>query len=101
MKGSNIQNEIHLPFFSTMFEIFAITIVPAGIGMLLRYRLGKKILEFQKVINILLPLLLLLVFTFKFLAGTQSGGASVTKMDIVQLTPIVIGLNVLSMFLGY
>jgi BASS family bile acid:Na+ symporter len=101
MKGSNIQNEIHLPFFSTMIEIFAITIVPAGIGMLLRYRLGKKILEFQKVINILLPLLLLLVFTFKFLAGTQSGGASVTKMDIVQLTPIVIGLNVLSMFLGY
>ncbi len=101
MRGSDIQNEVHLPFLSTMVEIFAITIVPAGIGMLLRYRLGKRILELQKGINIALPVLLLLVFTFKFLAGTQSGGASVTKMDIIQLTPIVIGLNVLSMFLGY
>lgn len=94
-------NNIHLPFWSTMFEIFAITIVPASIGMVLRYQIGKKILELQKVINVVLPLLLLLVFAFKFLAGTKSGGASVSGADIGMLTPIVIGLNVLSMFLGY
>jgi len=94
-------NNIHLPFWSTMFEIFAITIVPASIGMALRYQLGKKILELQKVINVVLPILLLLVFAFKFLAGTQSGGASVSKAELGLLTPIVIGLNVLSMFLGY
>ncbi len=94
-------NQIHLPFWSTMLEIFAITIVPASIGMLLRHKLGKKIMELQKGINIVLPILLLLVFTFKFLAGNQSGGASMSGSDIWMLTPIVIGLNVLSMFLGY
>lgn len=94
-------NQIHLPFWSTMVEIFAITILPAAIGMGLRYQIGKKILNLQKVINIVLPILLLMVFAFKFLAGTQSGGASMSRSDILLLTPSVIGLNVLSMFLGY
>lgn len=92
---------IHLPFVGTMLEIFAITIVPASLGMLLRYKLGKRILEFQKIINIILPILLLLVFAFKFLAGNKHGGTEMNQTDILMLTPVVIGLNIASMVVGF
>lgn len=94
-------SEIQLPFWETMLEIFAITIVPAAIGMFLRFKIGKQILELQKLINIVLPILLLLVFAFKFLAGNHQGGAAMKNSDIWMLSPIVIGLNVFSMALGF
>ena len=91
---------VHLPVLDTMFSIFNITILPASVGMFLRDRLGKKILQIQKYINILLPVLLFIVFGIKFLGSNQNGGTGISINEIIKLTPIVIGLNVSAMLLG-
>jgi BASS family bile acid:Na+ symporter len=92
---------IALPLFDTFVAIFLVTLLPAGFGMLVRTFLGKKILQIQKVINIILPLLLLLVFATKFLAGQDHGGTSMTANETMMLTPYVIAFNVLSMLMGF
>lgn len=91
---------VHLPVLDTMFSIFTITILPASVGMFLRDRLGKKILQIQKYINIVLPVLLFIVFGIKFLGSNQNGGTGISINEIIKLTPIVIGLNVSAMLLG-
>jgi len=68
--------------------------------MFLRDRLGKKILQIQKYINIVLPVLLFIVFGIKFLGSNQNGGTGISINEIIKLTPIVIGLNVSAMLLG-
>lgn len=92
---------IQLPFFKTVLSIFMVTILPAMLGMMVRYKLGKKIVFVQKYINIALPILLLLVFAFKFLGGNGQNGSKITIDEILELTPIVIGLNVGAMYLGF
>lgn len=92
---------IALPLFDTFIAIFLVTLLPAALGMLVRSMMGKKIMEIQKVINIILPILLLLVFAIKFLAKEDHGGTSMSAAETLQLTPYVIAFNVLSMLMGY
>lgn len=97
----NKNSLITLPLFESFVAIFLVTLLPAGLGMLVRSVLGKKIIEIQKWINVILPILLLSVFAIKFLAGEDHGGTSMTARETLQLTPFVIAFNVLSMFMGF
>jgi BASS family bile acid:Na+ symporter len=90
-----------LPFWNTLFEIFAVTIIPAWLGMAVRLKIGKKVSIISRCLNVLLPVLLLLVFGFKFLTGHEQGGTGMEMSDVIALTPFVIALNVLSMLLGF
>lgn len=92
---------IELPFWQTMFDIFVVTILPATLGLLVRWRYGRFAVRMEKNLNYILPVLLLLVFAFKFLAGSDQGGTAMTGADIRHLSLWVIALNVLSMLLGY
>jgi BASS family bile acid:Na+ symporter len=92
---------ISLPLFDTFIAIFLVTLLPAGLGMLVRSVMGKKIVEIQKVINVVLPILLLLVFAIKFLAKEGHGGTSMTAKETIMLTPYVIAFNVFSMLMGF
>lgn len=92
---------IELPFWQTMFDIFVVTILPATLGLLVRWRYGRFAVRMEKNLNYILPVLLLLVFAFKFLAGSDQGGTSMTGADIRHLSFWVVALNVLSMLLGY
>jgi BASS family bile acid:Na+ symporter len=92
---------IELPFWQTMFDIFVVTIMPAMLGMLARHQYGNHALKIEKNLNIILPVLLLMVFTFKFLAGSDKGGTAMTIQDLRDLTLWVIVLNVGSMLIGY
>jgi BASS family bile acid:Na+ symporter len=97
----NQGTSVALPFWNTLLEIFVVTIIPAWLGMATRLRLGKKVSGISKWLNVILPLLLLAVFGFKILAGQDQGGTDMSAGDILILTPYVIGLNVLSMLLGF
>jgi BASS family bile acid:Na+ symporter len=85
------ETAVYLPFWTTLFEIFVVTIIPAILG----------VVNVSKWVNIVLPLLLLTVFGFKFLAGQDHGGTDMQPADVLALTPYVIGLNVMSMLLGF
>lgn len=91
----------NLPFWRTMFEIFIVTIIPAGIGLLINVRYIKWANLFERYLKYLLPVLLAIVFIFKFFAGTDKGGTNMTGADILELAPYVILLNVFSMLVGY
>lgn len=92
---------ITLPFWRTMFDIFTITVVPAGLGVLVHFRYKKYAQRAERYLNYILPFLLVLVFIFKFMAGKEQGGTDMQLGDILELTPWVIALNVLSMLLGF
>lgn len=92
---------IELPFWSTLLEIFMVTVFPALLGMALRMQLGLKMGSLEKILNVALPLLLLGVFAFKFLAGNQQGGTNMMWSDVKMLTPAVVALNMFSMLLGF
>ncbi len=94
-------SSVSLPFWNTLLEIFAVTIIPAWLGMAVRLKLGKQVSSISKWLNVILPLLLLIVFGFKFIAGQDQGGTDMTGSDVIALTPYVISLNVLSMLLGF
>lgn len=90
-----------LPFWETMFEIFIITIVPAAIGVAFNHRFHHYASKVEKYLNIILPLLLLLVFVFKFAAGNDKGGTDMSWAEVWSLAPYMIVLNVGSMLLGF
>ncbi len=92
--------DVALPFWDTLFDIFVITIIPAILGMALRYKIGKNVYGLTKTVNFVLPLLLLVVFVAKFIGAGSSGGA-MKYADIIQLAPYVIALNIGSMLLGF
>jgi BASS family bile acid:Na+ symporter len=92
---------VSLPFWNTLLEIFVVTIIPAWLGMASRLRMGKKVANVSRILNVVLPLLLLTVFGFKFMAGQDQGGTDMSASDVLTLTPYVIGLNVFSMLLGF
>lgn len=92
---------VSLPFWNTLLEIFVVTIIPAWLGMASRLRMGKKVANVSRILNVVLPLLLLTVFGFKFMAGQDQGGTDMSAIDVLTLTPYVIGLNVFSMLLGF
>jgi BASS family bile acid:Na+ symporter len=92
---------IELPFWHTMFDIFVVTILPALLGLAYRWRFNRNAIKLEKSLNVVLPLLLLLVFAFKFLAGSESGGTAMTTGDIIQLSGWVVVFNILSMLVGF
>jgi BASS family bile acid:Na+ symporter len=92
---------ISLPFLRTMGEIFLITIVPAALGILMHSRFKKFSQQAEKYLNYVLPVLLLLVFLFKFLGNSEQGGTGIVMDEILALSWWVILLNVLSMLFGF
>ncbi|MEK0420221.1 MAG: bile acid:sodium symporter family protein [Bacteroidetes bacterium] len=92
---------IELPFWKTMFDIFIVTVMPAMLGMLTRHQFGKHAVKTEKYLNIILPLLLLMVFAFKFTAGSEKGGTAMSGNDLRDLSAWMIALNIASMIAGY
>lgn len=92
---------IELPFWGTLFDIFIVTVMPAILGMLARYQFGKHAIKMEKSLNVVLPILLLMVFAFKFLAGSDKGGTAMTSQDLRVLSVWMIALNIGSMITGY
>lgn len=61
--------ELHLPFWDTVRHIFAITIVPAAIGILLRRKRPDWADSIQRPARYIMLLLLLIVFLKDFCGG--------------------------------
>jgi bile acid:Na+ symporter, BASS family len=92
---------IDLPYFETIVQIFLVTIAPASVGVIIR-RLNVRFAEImEKPLKIILPLLLLGVFTIKFLASKNYGGSGITHHELFVLFPPMLILNILAMLAGY
>lgn len=98
---SGENQSIHLPVWSTMFEIFIITIIPALLGIGFRSKFPRAAVKFERPLNFILPALLLTVFLIKFLANPAKGGTGITPAEIGQLTGFALLLNLSAMLIGY
>lgn len=90
-----------MPFWDTVGSIFLVTILPAAVGMFLRYKFGAHILRLQKSVNLVFPFLLLLIFVIKFLGKDASGNTNISSHEIMSLTPVVVALNLGAIGIGH
>ncbi len=93
--------DIHLSYLETIIQIFSVTIIPAGIGVLIRtYRPGFA-QKAQRPVKFLLIVALAIIFIIYFFAGRESGGTGITTKEILNILPYALLLNILCMAWGF
>ncbi len=92
---------IHLSYLETIIQIFSVTIIPAGIGVLIRTYKPAFALKAQRPIRFFLIVALAIIFTIYFFAGRESGGTGITLREIYNILPYALLLNVLCMAWGF
>ncbi len=93
--------EIHLSYLETIIQIFAITIIPATIGMLIRKHNPDFASKARRPVNYLLTTALAAVFVILFFAGKESGGTGITPGEIMDILPYALLLNILCTAWGF
>ena len=96
-----VGKNIRLPVLETILQIFMITIVPAGIGILIRMKKERLAQKTERPLKFILPVLLALVFTLKIFLGKTSGGTGITLTETLQIIPFMLLLNFMAMFAGF
>jgi BASS family bile acid:Na+ symporter len=97
--GQNIR--FRLPFWSTFGSIFLVTILPAMFGVLMRARFKEAAKKIQPILHYVLPAMLFLVFALKIFGSEESGGVKLSRESYVEMLPIALSLNIISMALGF
>jgi BASS family bile acid:Na+ symporter len=92
---------IHLSYLDTIIQIFSVTIIPACIGVLIRTYKPGFALKTQRPVKFLLIIGLAIIFIIYFFAGKESGGTGITTMEIFNILPYALLLNVLCMAWGF
>lgn len=90
-----VEREIHLPVFSTIFNILFTIIFPTLVGMGIRAQYYKFAMNAEKPLKIILPLILLVVFVVIIFFDKKGVESHIS--DYYFLIPWVIALNFLSM----
>jgi bile acid:Na+ symporter, BASS family len=93
--------KIHLSYLETIIQIFAVTIIPAFIGVMVRYFKPGFADRAQKPLKVLLIIALAIIFVIYFFAGKQSGGTGITTDEILLILPKALLLNALCMAWGF
>ena len=97
--GSGTQ--FRLPVPETVGNIIAIIILPALLGLLLHERSARLAHQLEKVLKPVSVLLLALVYLIKFFAPGDTGGSAISWVDIQQLLPVLLIINIGGMIVGF
>jgi BASS family bile acid:Na+ symporter len=92
---------IHLSYLETIIQIFAITIIPAFIGVLIRTYKPEFALKAQRPLKFILAIALAIVFIILFFAGNKTGGTGITRKEVLNILPYALLLNALCMAWGF
>jgi bile acid:Na+ symporter, BASS family len=92
---------IHLSYLETIIQIFAITIIPAVAGVLIKTYKPDFAMKTERVVKVLLLVALGIVFIILFLAGKNNGGTGITIKEILFILPYTLLLNLLCMAWGF
>jgi BASS family bile acid:Na+ symporter len=92
---------IHLSYPETIIQIFSVTIIPAGIGVLIRTYRPEFALKAQRPLKFLLIIALAVIFIIYFFAGKKAGGTGITRWEIFNILPYALLLNALCMAWGF
>jgi bile acid:Na+ symporter, BASS family len=93
--------KIHLSYIETIIQIFAITIIPACIGVMIRSSKPDFAMRIQRPVKVLLTVALGIVFIILFFAGKETGGTGITSGEVLGILPYALLLNILCTSWGY
>jgi len=91
---------IHLPVFSSIVNIFIVTILPAAAGILFNYRFPATAEKIRRPIKLTMIVLFALVFLIFFLADEKQGGTGITMSEAIQITPYALAINIIGFTAG-
>ena len=86
--------EFHLPILSSVTQIFAVTILPAVLGVLVRSYKPIVAQIVQDKIKYILIVLLAIVYSVKFFASKQYGGTGLSSTEVWLIVPYAFLFNV-------
>ncbi len=92
---------IQLPYLETILQIFSVTILPAGIGVLIRIYKPFFAASIQKSLRYIMLVLLAIVFIIKLFVSEGGGGTGITLSESMQILPYALLLNAACFFFGY
>ncbi|MCB0652427.1 MAG: bile acid:sodium symporter family protein [Saprospiraceae bacterium] len=90
-----------LPFLSTAMEIFLLILLPAAIGVLIRYFRHELVEKIENPVKWITYLLLVIMFCILFFGREAQGGLNLTFEDIYKILPFTLALNFFGMLFGY
>jgi len=93
--------EIHLPVLETMIKIFGVTIIPAVAGVFIRSWKPVFARKAEFPLKVVFSVLFAIVLVFMFFAGEKEGGSGITTVQIFQLLPVMLIINVVSFAFGF
>ena len=93
--------EITLNFWETAFQIFAVILIPAALGMLVRAVKPLFAIKLETPLKFILPLILALVFAIKIFGGEKVGGTKITFSEGWSILPWCLLLNLMAIFSGF
>ena len=86
--------ELHLPIFSSIVQIFLVTLLPAALGVFVR-KVKPIVAEvLQKRLKYILMVLLAIVYSIKFFANENFGGTGITLNEVWMIIPYAFIFNV-------
>lgn len=95
------ETDLRLPVGPTVLQICFITIVPTALGMWL-HRVRSNFAEgVQEALRYVTLFLLALLFVIKLFASEESGGSGITLLEVWQILPVSILVNILSLLSGF
>ena len=95
------QERFSLPFFDTALEIFLLILLPAAIGVAIRYYRINLTEKLERPIKWTTYILMALVFGIFALGKESQGGLQIEMVEIGQIIPFALSLNFFGMFFGY
>ena len=93
------RTDIRLPFLGTILNIIFFTIIPTIIGIYIRAKNLKFAGSLEKPLRIILPVLLIAVFSWVFITEQNQEGASIN--ETLTILPVGLLLNFFGMVTGY
>jgi bile acid:Na+ symporter, BASS family len=92
---------ISLDFWETAFQIFAVILIPATLGMLIRAVKPLFAIKLETPLKYILPLILASVFAIKLFGGAKIGGTEITFSEGWEILPWCLLLNILAILSGF
>ncbi len=93
--------EIRLPVVDTILRVFTVTIIPAGLGVLVKEWKPNSAARIEQPAKVGFSLLFATVLVVMVFAGDQNSDNGITTEDIYKILPVMLLINLLSYTFGF
>lgn len=93
-------DKIDMPFWDAFTAIFLVTLLPATIGVAIRYQFPRFAKKIYPILRYILPVLLFTIFGVKIFGKQEDGGVQLSMQEFFEILPATLLLNLIGMLAG-